>query len=201
MIITIDGNIGAGKSTLLTHLQKTYKYDIHLEPIDEWIPFLKDMYENSKDAFEFQVKVWNDRCFTPYYSPHTMTCVERSPYFQWNVFSVANFNNGKLNERQMLLLKDLYTRPCYKPDIYIYLQSEPMKCMERIVQRDRNCEQGIEYEYVKNIHDLHENAFQQLPTMKKFIINIENKTIHEIGKEVNYIIHKQRLIYMNEDRY
>jgi len=55
--------------------------------------------------------------------------------------------------------------------------------MERIVQRDRNCEQGIEYEYVKNIHDLHENAFQQLPTMKKFIINIENKTIHEIGKD------------------
>lgn len=183
--ITIDGNIGAGKSTLLSFLRDVGKYAIHLEPVEEWVPFLVDMYENNKDAFEFQVKVWTDRCFMPAYSSKLITCIERSPHFQWNVFSKANYENGKLNDRHMSLLETLYHRPSYIPDLYIYLQSEPTKCMERIQKRERKCEQGIPTEYVARIHKLHEYAFATLPkNAEKVCIYIEHKTIEEIGWEV-----------------
>jgi len=183
--ITIDGNIGAGKSTILSFLRDMGTYAIHPEPVDEWIPFLVDMYENNKDSFEFQVKVWTDRCFMPNYSNKIVTCIERSPHFQWNVFSKANYENGKLNNRQLNLLETLYHRPSYVPDFYIYLQSNPSNCMERISKRNRDCEQGISYEYIKRIHELHESAYLALPSYKqKQCINIENKTIQEIGWEV-----------------
>ncbi len=183
--ITIDGNIGAGKSTILSFLRDVGKYAIHVEPVEEWVPFLVDMYENNKDAFEFQVKVWTDRCFMPQYSPKLITCIERSPHFQWNVFSKANYENGKLNERHMSLLETLYHRPSYTPDLYIYLQSDPNNCMKRIQKRERKCEQGIPTEYVSRIHELHEQAFATLPkTAEKVCIHIEHKTIEEIGWEV-----------------
>lgn len=183
--ITIDGNIGAGKSTLLSFLRDVGKYAIHLEPVEEWIPFLVDMYKNHKDSFEFQVKVWTDRCFMPIYSKNLITCIERSPHFQWNVFSKANFENETLNDRQMSLLQTLYHSPSYIPDFYIYLQSDTDKCMTRIQKRERNCEQGISKEYIKRIHELHEDAYASLPkNVEKVCINIEDKSMEEIGWEV-----------------
>lgn len=186
MIITIDGNIGSGKSTLLKLLEKKH-YSIHTEPVSDWEPFLVDMYKNNKDAFEFQVKVWSDRCFTPYYPKNKITCVERSPYYQWHVFSIANYMNGKLNDRQMEVLTGLYKKPCYHPDLSIYLRTDPAKCMERIHYRHRECENEINYDYIYQLHDLHEITYAGL-TQQKVVVEIENKTPYEICDEVNNII-------------
>ena len=185
-IVTIDGNIGAGKSTLLEYIHRRTHYSIDLEPVQVWEPFLKDMYQNNKDAFEFQVKVWLDRCYAPHYPTRQITCVERSPHFQWNVFSMANYENHKLNDRQIELIGELYKKPCYTPDICIYLKSDPEKCMERIHHRHRDCENAIPLEYVQNIHRLHEEAYDILRHPFKVEIDIENKSIEQIGCEVIY---------------
>ena len=187
-IVTIDGNIGAGKSTLLEYIHKHTQYPIDLEPVQVWEPFLTDMYKNNKDAFEFQVKVWLDRSYTPNYPIDEITCVERSPHFQWNVFSKANYENHKLNDRQIELIGELYKKPCYVPDICIYLKSDPEKCMERIHHRHRDCENAIPLEYVQNIHYLHEKAYETLCHPFKVQIDIENKTIEQIGNEVIFKI-------------
>uniref|UniRef100_A0A6C0CTK4 Deoxynucleoside kinase domain-containing protein n=1 Tax=viral metagenome TaxID=1070528 RepID=A0A6C0CTK4_9ZZZZ len=187
-IITIDGNIGAGKSTLLKYIESHTNYLIDLEPVEIWEPFLIDMYQNNKDAFEFQVKVWLDRCYASKYSNNKITCVERSPHFQWNVFSKANYENHKLNDRQIELIGELYKKPCYIPDIYIYLKSDPTKCMERIHYRHRDCENAINISYIQNLHHLHEEAYERLHHLFKVEIDIENKSIEEIGIEVIYII-------------
>ena len=107
-VVSIDGNIGAGKSTVLNYLKNNYHYQIDLEPIDDWLPFLQDMYKNSKDAFEFQIKVWFDRTFNVQYPLNKNILTERSGFFHWEVFSKANFKIGKLNERQYTILKDYF---------------------------------------------------------------------------------------------
>jgi len=194
MIITIDGNIGSGKSTLLENLNKN-NFEIDLEPVKDWEPFLTDMYENNRDAFEFQIKVWTDRCFIPDYPKNKITCVERSAHYQWYVFSIANFNNNKLNERQMNILATLYQRPSFKPDLMIYLRSDPQKCMERIHKRHRNCEMGLSFDYVNHLHELHELAYSNLTHQHRVCVDIEGKEIEEINKEINDIIKKYTHIY------
>jgi deoxyadenosine/deoxycytidine kinase len=117
-VISIDGNIGAGKSTVLSYLKKVHDYAIDVEPVDNWIPFLHDMYKNNKDAFEFQIKVWLDRIYNVDYPTDKITLTERSGFFQWHVFSKANFEIGKLNERQYMILKNLYDKRPFNSDIY-----------------------------------------------------------------------------------
>lgn len=185
--ITIDGNIGAGKSTILSFLNNIGKYDIDPEPIKEWEPFLVDMYKNNKDAFEFQVKVWTDRCFNPDYKNKSVICIERSPKFQLNVFTLANYENNKLNDRQYNLLTELYTKPCYTPDLYIYLRTEPEKCIERVQKRNRSCESDIDVDYIKQIHYLHEKTYNNLIGNKE-CIDIEGKSLSYICNEVYSII-------------
>lgn len=188
MIITIDGNIGCGKSTLLEMLKPLYSVD--LEPVAQWEPFLKDMYQYGKDAFEFQVKVWSDRCFRPYYPKNKITCVERSPHYQWHVFSVVNHMNQKLNDRQMEVLSGLYQQPCYRPDLTIYLRSDPIKCLHRIQHRHRASESQISLDYICELHELHEIAYAGLLHPHKVAIDIEHKSVQAIFNEVTQVISK-----------
>jgi len=187
VLITIDGNIGAGKSTILKFLKDVANINTDPEPVDEWEPFLIDMYKNNKDGFEFQVKVWNDRCFNQKYNSNGITCIERSPLFQWNVFTKANYYNGKLSDIQYNLLNDLYNFPSYKPDLYIYLRTDPLKCIERIGIRDRNCESDIDTTYITQIHDLHEKTYNEINEYKH-CVDIEGKNIEHICNEVLQII-------------
>lgn len=192
-IFSIDGNIGAGKSTVLNYLKKQFNLHIDEEPIDDWIPFLQDMYKNSKDAFEFQVKVWYDRVFNVEYSDKKNILTERSGYFQWHVFSKANFKIGKLNERQYTILKDLYEKRDFNSDVFIYIRTDPKKCFERINNRNRNCESEINLKYIELLHNLHENAYQKLLDENIYythVIEMENKTVEEIGDEIYDIIRK-----------
>lgn len=47
-MITIDGNIGCGKTSVLNYLHKINKTSIDLEPVDNWLPYLKNMYIEKK---------------------------------------------------------------------------------------------------------------------------------------------------------
>jgi len=187
VVISIDGNIGAGKSTVLNYLKNTYKYEVDLEPIDDWIPFLQDMYKNNKDAFEFQIKVWMDRVFNTEYPTNEITLTERSAFFQWHVFSKANFENGKLNERQYMILKNLYDKCEVIPDMYFYIRTDPEKSYHRIHKRSRNCESEIPLGYIETLHHLHENAFEMLQeynTPNVHMIEMEGKTVQQMGEEI-----------------
>ena len=190
-IICIDGNLGAGKSTVMKYLRNTYKYSVDLEPVDDWIPFLHDMYKNNKDAFEFQVKVWMDRMYMPLYPKDSLTLTERSGYFQWHVFTKSNYENDKLNERQYNILKTMYDNCPFYPDAYIYLQTSPEQSFKRIHKRRRNCESDIDVAYIEKIHAMHENAYEELkdePGVVVHKINVEGQSIKQIGDQLHTLI-------------
>jgi len=188
LIFTVDGNIGATKSTLLEYMHTHYKLPIDLEPVNKWEPYLTDMYKYNKSAFEFQVRVWLDRCWIQAKSNIYPMLMERSPYFQRNVFIPINHDNNKLSDREFATLDEMYKKSndIWLPNGYIYLRSDPDKCIERIKNRGRKSEENIDPEYIKKLHELHEESYNYAVFLGYPIIciNIENKTTPQIAQEV-----------------
>jgi deoxyadenosine/deoxycytidine kinase len=118
--------------------------------------------------------------------------MERSPYFIRNTFNKNDFINNHINEDEYNVINEMYqkTDKIWKSNFYIYLRSSPKKCLERIKTRGRENEINIDEDYLMSIHDLHEEAYLQLLETNKnvILIDIENKTIEEIIKEIVSLI-------------
>lgn len=187
-IFTIDGNIGSGKSTVLNYLHTHYRIPIDPEPVQKWLPYLEEMYKNGTGAFDFQVRVWLDRCWIQQRPNMSSLVMERSPYFQSNVFIPANHENGKLTIKEYHMLEEMYVKSfsLWSPNGYIYLRSNPNKCVERINRRARSCEDGIDINYISQLHALHEHAYMQavLLGIPIICIDVEGKTVPDIAAEV-----------------
>lgn len=185
-IITIDGNIGCGKTSLLNYLHRYHKMVIDLEPVDNWMPYLTKMYNENKEVFQFQIRVWLDRCWAQEKSD-VVVLMERSPFFIRNAFLQTVFENGLICHEENIILQELHDKTAYLwNDIhYIYLRSSPEKCLHRIKKRNRFSEQSISEEYLSQIHEKHEECCITLCLLNKCtVIDVENKTIAEIAKEV-----------------
>jgi len=206
VILTIDGNIGCGKTGVLNHLHKNYKYPIDLEPVDNWQKHLNLIYNNENsenlnlsNIFNFQVRIWLDRCWIQNKIETSLILVERSPSFIKNVFIKNAINDNNITQNEADILDYLHNKTNYlwENNIYIYLQSNPNSCLNRIKKRNRNSEDKITIEYLNKIHELHEKHFidkkDELNNKNIYIINVENKTIQMIANEVNEIIKNIKL--------
>jgi deoxyadenosine/deoxycytidine kinase len=184
-IITIDGNIGAGKSTILNYLHTNYNIYIDLEPLDKWKPFLDNIYTNKKKYFNFQVRVWLDRSWIQEKDSNSSIIMERSPYFIRNTFNKYMYDNSLITHQENIIINELYDKTdiIWKSNYYIYIRSSPSKCLERIKNRNRENEMEIDLEYLENIHNLHEETYNNAISNKLNIIciDIENKTMEEIA--------------------
>lgn len=193
-IITIDGNIGCGKTSILNHLHKFMKYPIDLEPVENWQKYLDEIYKENKNMFNFQVKIWLDRCWiqnTNIINDNTINkiFVERNPYFIKNCFIELSKNNNLITETEYNTLLELHSKTdnIWKNYKKIYIRSRPEKCYNRILKRNRQSENNITLEYLKSIHEYHEKAVSKLKD-DVIIINIDNnyetKTIASIVSEI-----------------
>ena len=184
-IITIDGNIGVGKTTILNYLHSNYNIDIDLEPIDKWKTFLDNIYINKKNFFNFQIRVWLDRSWIQEKDLNVNIIMERSPYFIRNTFNKYMYNNNLITQPEFNILNELYNKTdlIWNPNYYIYLRSDPNKCLKRIINRGRENEQNITIDYLNDIHNLHEETYKQILENNKNIIciDIENKSLEEIA--------------------
>lgn len=153
MKISICGNIGCGKTTLLEYLREI-GYDIVYEPVDQW-SILDDFYKDMKRwSFSLQVQVLYT--FLMQKSEKKTVIYERSAQESYNIFTTSLYNQGFLSKKEFELIKTMTETLAWKPDIVIYLQCQPEKCMERIVKRNRNCETNISMDYLNHLHDLYE---------------------------------------------
>ena len=187
-IYTIDGNIGCGKTSVLEYLHKNYRIPIDLEPVEKWQPYLEDMYYRGKGTFEFQIRVWLDRCWIQSYTHTTHMIMERSPLFQRDVFVPVNVESGRLTDRQYDNILEMYNRSMstWTPKGYIYIRSDPEKCAERIKKRARNSEEAIADIYLKRLHALHEQTYHTALAngCRVIVVDMENKTVPEIAAAV-----------------
>jgi deoxyadenosine/deoxycytidine kinase len=186
-IITIDGNIGSYKTSILNYFHKNYKLAIDLEPIDNWTEYLANLYNTPNSSYDFQIKVWIDRCWIQEKTNMTIL-MERSPNFIKNVFVRKAYEDKTINEAEYENIIRLHktTDDLWKPNGYIYLRSEPEKCLQRINKRGRYAEKNVKLEYIQKLHELHEQNYKLAldNKMNIIVIDVENKGISEICNEI-----------------
>ncbi len=193
-IITIDGNIGAGKTTILNYIHANHNIYIDLEPIDKWKPFLDDIYINRQKFFNFQIRVWLDRSWIQEKDNNSTIVMERSPFFIRNTFNQSMINNNLINPQEGIIINELYDKTdiIWKSNYYIYIKSSPQQCLERIIERGRDNEMGIDINYLTEIHNLHEESYQKALKEGRNIIciDVENKDIETVANEIISYIKK-----------
>jgi deoxyadenosine/deoxycytidine kinase len=186
-IITIDGNIGSYKTSILNYFHKNYKLAIDLEPVDNWTEYLANLYNTPNSSYDFQIKVWIDRCWIQEKTNMTIL-MERSPYFIKNVFVRKAYEDNTINdiEYENIIRLHKTTDDLWKPNGYIYLRSDPEKCLQRINKRGRCAEKNVKFEYIQKLHDFHEQNYKSAldNKMNIIVIDVEDKGISEICNEI-----------------
>ena len=186
-IITLDGNIGSYKTSILNYFHKNYKTAIDVEPVESWNDYLKTLYNTQNSTYNFQIKVWMDRCWIQEKS-NTIILMERSPYFIKNVFVEKAYEDESISEEEYKNILTLHktTDKLWEPEGLIYLRSNPELCFNRIKKRGRDSEKNIKLEYIKRIHELHEEKYNDAVKNNKNIIciDVEYKSIADICSEI-----------------
>ena len=199
VILSIEGNIGSGKSTIIEHLKDNFK-DKNIiflpEPVDEW-ENIKDKDNNSvlqnfyadqkKYSFAFQMMAYISRLNllrnTIKNNPNKIIISERSLFTDKYVFAKMLYDSDNMNEIEYKIYNNWFSSfldlaPVSK---MIYLKTDPKISFERISIRNREGENNIPFEYIKNCHTYHNNMYEKINFEKK-IIDCTN----DFNKDSNY---------------
>jgi deoxyadenosine/deoxycytidine kinase len=192
-IVSIEGNIGSGKSTLLENLRKKYKNNelvVFLkEPVDDWEKIkdkegnnmLKKFYLNQeKYSFAFQMmayisrlKILRDTIKEISKNPENKYIIitERSIYTDKYVFAKMLHDQGKIEDVCYQIYLNWFDEFVSDYDINytIYVNTEPIKCYERIHKRSREGEEVIPLNYLIECHNYHSEFLEEINGKKELI--------------------------------
>lgn len=175
-IIAIEANIAAGKSTLLEPLRAELelwtgdKWTTLLEPVDEDPMFhklLKQFIENPHNPdkrVEFQIYITKSRQEMLKDIPDGNYIIERS-LFSDLVFSQLNFLTMELpSAHYMGYYYDIKRRLTDYPriDCVVYLDKDPASCVQSIMKRGRDGEEGYELSYISDVKRFHDACLPQI---------------------------------------
>lgn len=199
-IICIEANIGAGKTTLLNKLKcQNLDKPIYIIPesVDIWQNY-KDENENDiftlyynaphKYSFLFQNFVLNSFMinFLEYNKKYknSILIFERSIYCIKEVFLEALYIDNKISKLEYKIFNKTFELLIKLIDNYhiqiIYLQTDPIICMERIKTRNRNGEDNISLNYLQKLHLCYENWLINNSKVKIIDGNIKNLEINNL---------------------
>lgn len=160
VFIGISGIIGAGKSTLATALGEHLGLDVYYEPVQD-NEYLEDFYRDiGTYSFPMQVYLLNRR-----FHQHQMIiwkgkgAVQDRTIYEDTVFARMLMKSGLMDPRDyqtyLNLFENMSNFMC-KPNVIIYLDVKPEISIERIRQRSRSIESGIQLEYLRNLYEEYE---------------------------------------------
>jgi len=168
----VEGNIGAGKSTFLKMIKDYLNVQIVYEPLAKWQSvggtsenILEKFYnDTSRWAYSFQTYAFVTRIMEQEahakINTYSTQILERSVYsdrycFAKNCFELGTMNSleWKLYQEWFAWLVDNYT---VKPNGFIYMQTDPVVCYQRLQKRNRSEEAVVPIEYLQKLHDKHE---------------------------------------------
>ena len=166
MFIGIAGMIGAGKSTLATALGRHMNLNVYYEPVAD-NEYLEDFYrDTARYSFATQIYLLNRR-----FQQHQEIIWRGEPAIQDRtiyedaIFAGMLSESGLMDKRDyrtyLQLFKHMSNFMC-RPSAIIYLDVTPESSMERIMQRSRSVESGIELAYLQRLYAGYESFVEQI---------------------------------------
>ncbi|KAK4341009.1 hypothetical protein RND71_039510 [Anisodus tanguticus] len=174
----VEGNISVGKTTFLQRianetLELQDLVEIVPEPIDKWQDIGPDHFnildafyaEPQRYAYTFQNYVFVTRVMQERESSggiRPLRLMERSVFSDRMVFVRAVHEANWMNEMEISIYDSWFdpvvsTLPGLIPDGFIYLRASPDTCHKRMMLRKREEEGGVSLEYLRDLHEKHEN--------------------------------------------
>ena len=184
MFVTICGNIGSGKTTVLENLESN-GFDVKFEPVHKWTYLSKFYKDMKKYAFSLQMQIL--KSFLSYTNTNKKVPIvcERSPQESFQVFSSHLYKNNFLELEQFRIIRFFTNTYAWKPDVYIYIRTDPSVCLSRIQSRNRDSENNITLDYIKELHESYDNFSR----INKIIHIIDgSKSREDVYNEVRQIM-------------
>ncbi|XP_015439862.1 PREDICTED: deoxynucleoside kinase isoform X1 [Dufourea novaeangliae] len=197
--VCLEGNIGSGKTTFLSHFKKFKNVTVLQEPVELWrnkagTNLLELMYTDpTRYAFLFQsyvqltmLKLHTHETSFPY------KIMERSVYSA-RCFIESMKRSKTLKDIETVILEDWYdwciTNCHIETDLIVYLRTSPEIVYQRMKERARMEENSVSLEYLKQIHDIHEEWLyhQTLFTVPAPVLVLDgNKSLKEMLTEFEH---------------
>ena len=189
-MISVEANIGSGKSTFLKLLKEQYpeKFQVIYEPLDEWQEKFSDVNDNIlnlfyKDmprwAYSFQSNAFITRIqkYVREKDENKINICERSVLSDYYLFASMLREEGKMNNIEWKLYENwhkwLIEAFDAKPRAIIYLRSDPNVAFERLKKRNRSEESGVPLDYLKKLHEWHDQWLLKEKDIPVCVLNVD----------------------------
>lgn len=195
MHIAISGNIGAGKTTLATKLGQHFNWEVFLEAVDE-NPYLKDFYDDMKRwSFHLQVYFLNSRLrqVQQIQAGKKGVIQDRTLFEDAHIFAKNLHQSGLMEPRDYdnyRALFDSMSELVRPPDLLIYLRADLPKLIGQIQKRNRDYENNIRIDYLKNLNEHYEEWIAGYDKGKLLIVDVNNLDFVSRPEDLGFIVEK-----------
>lgn len=171
--VLVSGNIGAGKTSLTQKLGERLGWETAYESVDD-NPYLSDFYADMRSwAFYLQIFFLGHRAqqHMALARSDASAMIDRSIYEDAEIFARAALELGTVDKRDFATYRqvfDLVVGLLPTPDLLIYLKASVPVLMNRIQDRGRDMEGGVNADYLALLEKYYEewmDKFDLCPTL------------------------------------
>ena len=200
-IFIVEGNIGSGKSTFLTRVKQILGDEVQIiyEPLEEWQKITDENGKNILDYFYTDMErfcyAFQSMAFITRYQK-TLTIdttkkyvfIERSIFSDKKIFAENCHKNKIMTEIEWNIYQEWFnsmSKLINFPFQFIYLRCQPETSYQRLKFRNRDEEKEVPLEYLRELHQRHEDWLNCLEN-DNIIINGELDFKHEDKVMIDY---------------
>jgi len=190
--IAIEGAIGVGKTTLTHKLAEHFNASVLLEDVDE-NPFIELFYQDpSRHAMSVQLSFFFSRLkqWQKLQQPNLFQQGLISDYIFAKDRLFANLN---LTDEEFSLYDQvtrLISEDLTKPDLVIYLQSDPDIIMQRIQFRNREMEHTLSEDYLRRVMNAYDEFFFHYNQTPLLVVQTDHLNFAAHDEDVKQLIQR-----------
>jgi deoxyadenosine/deoxycytidine kinase len=193
-LILVAGNIGSGKTSLTERIGLRLGWRSAYESVSD-NPYLPDFYNNMRQwSFHLQIYFLGHRAeqhLEMWQDPRS-SIIDRSIYEDAAIFARALNHLGNLNERDYQTYQKVFslvTKTLPPPSLLIYLKAPVPLLMDRIRQRAREIETGIDAPYLELLDTFYEEWIQTFDLCPVLTLRTDDLDFVHQAKHLDTVVH------------